>query len=84
LPDVPGVPSAEELALLPHGELAVRLSGAYQLIAQMAAQVEQAEALTAQVEESLAENARLAAQVEALERQVARDSGNSSNPSVVG
>jgi hypothetical protein len=33
VPDVPGVPSAEDLAALPHSELAVRLAKAYRLIA---------------------------------------------------
>jgi transposase len=77
VPDVPGVPSAEELAVLPHEELAVRLSGAYRLVSRMAVQVEE---LTARVEAALAENARLAARVEALERQLARDSSSSSKP----
>lgn len=84
MPDVPGVPSAEELAALPHEELAERLSGAYQLIAQLTAQVEQAAdqvvALTAQVEAAAAEGERLAARVEALERKTGKDSSNSSKP----
>src|SRR5881275_3199469 len=46
----------------------------------MAVQAGQVEALTAQVEAAFAENARLAARVEALERQLARDSSNSSKP----
>ena len=32
MPDVPGVPSAEELSALPHAELAARLAEAYRLI----------------------------------------------------
>jgi transposase len=40
VPDEPGLPSAEELAALPHGVLAERLAGAYRLIAQLAARVE--------------------------------------------
>jgi transposase len=40
---VPGVPSAEELAALPHAELAARLAEAYRLIAQLTARVEQLE-----------------------------------------
>jgi transposase len=55
----------------------VRLSGAYRLIAQMTVQVEE---LTARVEAALAENVRLAARVEALERQAGKDSSNSSKP----
>ena len=43
MPDVPGVPSAEELAALPHAELAVRLAEAYRLIAQLTARVDQLE-----------------------------------------
>ncbi len=43
--DVPGVPSAEDLAALPHAELAVRLAEAYRLIAELTVQVEE---LTAQ------------------------------------
>jgi transposase len=43
VPDAPGVPSAEELAGLPHAELAARLAEAYRLIAQLAARVEQLE-----------------------------------------
>ena len=77
VPGAPDVPSAEELAVLPHEELAVRLSGAYRLIEQMTVQVEE---LTSRVEAALAENARLAARVEALERQAGKDSSNSSKP----
>jgi transposase len=43
VPDVPGVPSAEELAALPHADLAARLAEAYRLIAQLTARVEQLE-----------------------------------------
>jgi transposase len=43
VPDVSGVPSAEELAALPHAELAARLAEAYRLIAQLTARVEQLE-----------------------------------------
>jgi transposase len=48
VPDVPGVPSAEELAALPPAELAVRLAEAYRLIGELSAQVEY---LPARVEE---------------------------------
>jgi transposase len=40
VPDVPGLPSAEELAALPHEELAVRLAGAYLVIARLTARVD--------------------------------------------
>ena len=40
MPDVTGVPSAEELAALPHDELAARLAEAYRAIAGLAARVE--------------------------------------------
>jgi hypothetical protein len=43
---VPGVPSAEALAALPHAELAARLAEAYRLIAVLAAQAQE---LSAQV-----------------------------------
>lgn len=43
MPDVSGVPSAEELSALPHAELAARLAEAYRLIAQLTARVEQLE-----------------------------------------
>jgi transposase len=43
VPDVPGVPSAEELSALPAAELAARLAEAYRLIAQLTARVEQLE-----------------------------------------
>jgi transposase len=40
VPDVAGVPSAEELAALPHDELAARLAEAYRAIAGLTARVE--------------------------------------------
>jgi transposase len=40
VPDVPGVPCAEELAALPHDELAARLAEAYRAIAGLTARVE--------------------------------------------
>jgi transposase len=43
LPVVPGLPSAEELAALPHAELAARLAEAYRLIAELTSRVEQLE-----------------------------------------
>ena len=43
MPDVPGLPSAEELAALPHEELAARLAEAYRLIAGLSARVERLE-----------------------------------------
>jgi transposase len=43
VPDVPGVPSAEELSALPHAELAARLAEAYRVIAELTARVEQLE-----------------------------------------
>jgi transposase len=43
VPDVSGVPSAEELSALPHAELAARLAEAYRLIAELTARVEQLE-----------------------------------------
>ena len=48
MPDVPGVPSAEELSALPHAELAARLAEAYRVIGELTAQVG---ALSAQVED---------------------------------
>ena len=48
MPDVPGVPSAEELARLPHAELAARLAEAYRLIGELTVQ---AERLRVRVEE---------------------------------
>jgi hypothetical protein len=70
VPDVPGVPSAEDLAALPHSELAVRLAEAYRLIA----------VLTAQAEELSAQVTVLQARVGDLERQARRDSSTSSRP----
>jgi hypothetical protein len=43
VPDVSGVPSAEELSALPHAELAARLAEAYRLIAELTARVDQLE-----------------------------------------
>src|SRR5947207_15112916 len=40
VPDDPGLPTAEELAVLPHEVLAERLADAYRLIAQLTARVE--------------------------------------------
>ena len=40
MPDEPGLPTAEELAALPHAVLAERLAEAYRLIAQLTARVE--------------------------------------------
>ncbi len=40
MPDEPGLPSAEELAVLPHEVLAERLAEAYRLIARLTARVE--------------------------------------------
>jgi hypothetical protein len=40
VPDVAGVPSAEELAAPPHDELAARLAEAYRAIAGLTARVE--------------------------------------------
>jgi transposase len=40
VPDVAGVPSADELAVLPHDELAARLAEAYRVIAGLTARVE--------------------------------------------
>ena len=48
MPAVPGVPSAEELSAFPAAELAARLAEAYQLIAELTAQVGR---LSAQVED---------------------------------
>jgi transposase len=67
---VPGVPSAEELAALPHDELAARLAEAYRVIAGM----------TVRVQELAAECERLAARAEALERRAGKDSSTSSRP----
>ena len=43
MPDVPALPSAEELAALPHEELAARLADAYRLISELSARVERLE-----------------------------------------
>jgi len=43
VPDEPGLPSAEELAALPHGVLAERLAEAYRLIAELTVRVERLE-----------------------------------------
>ena len=43
MPDVPALPSAEELAALPHEELAARLVDAYRLISELSARVERLE-----------------------------------------
>ena len=48
MPDLPGLPSAEELSALPAAELAVRLAEAYRLIGELTAQVER---LSARVED---------------------------------
>ena len=48
MPDVPGVPSAEELAALPHAELAALLAEAYRVIGEQAALIGQ---LRARVED---------------------------------
>ena len=70
MPDVPGVPSAGDLAALPHAELAARLAEAYRLIA----------VLTAQAQELSAQVTILHARVGELERQAGRDSSTSSRP----
>jgi hypothetical protein len=41
--DAPGLPSAEELAALPHEELAARLAKAYRLIGELSTRVERLE-----------------------------------------
>lgn len=43
MPDVPGLPSAEELSALPHAELAALLAEAYELIGRLQARVEELE-----------------------------------------
>jgi transposase len=43
VPDAPAPPSAEELAALPHEELAARLADAYRLISELSARVERLE-----------------------------------------
>jgi transposase len=70
VPDVPGVPPAEELSALPAAELAARLAEAYRVIGE----------LTARVEQLAVVNERLTARVEELEHQVRRDSATSSRP----
>ncbi len=55
---------------MPHGVLAERLAEAYRVIAQLTAQVRE---MAARVEEAVAENGRLAARVEALERRAGKD-----------
>jgi hypothetical protein len=70
VPDVPGVPSEEDLSALPAAELAARLAEAYRLIGELTARAEQ---LAAQVE-------RLSARVGELERQAGKDSSTSSRP----
>ena len=70
VPDVPGGRCAEGLSALPAAELAVRLAEAYRLIGE----------LTAHAERLSAQNERLAARVEDLERQARRDSSTSSRP----
>jgi transposase len=60
----------EELSALPAAVLAARLAEAYRLIGE----------LTAHAEQLSAQNERLAARVEDLERQVRRDSSTSSRP----
>jgi len=50
LPDVPGVPSAEELSALPHAELAARLAEAYRVIGELTAQGERLPARVGQME----------------------------------
>jgi transposase len=70
VPDVPGVPSVEELSALPAAELAARLAEAYRVIGELTARAGQ---LTAQL-------GRLSARVEDLERQARRDSSTSSRP----
>lgn len=43
MPDVSGLPSAEELAVLPHDELAARLAEAYRVIGEMSSRLERLE-----------------------------------------
>ena len=62
--------SAEELSALPAAGLAVRLAGAYRLIAELTGQVERLTAL----------NERLSARVDELERRARQDSSTSSRP----
>jgi transposase len=67
---VPGLPSAEQLFALSAAGLAVRLAGAYRLIAELTGQVERLTAL----------NERLSARVDELERRARQDSSTSSRP----
>jgi hypothetical protein len=60
VPDEPGLPSAEDLAVLPHDVLAERLAEACRVIAQMTVQVRET---AVRVEETITENGRLAARV---------------------
>ena len=77
-------PSAEELAGLPHGELAGRLSEVYRVIAVLTAQSQglaaRAVELAAQGEELSAQVTALRAQFEELGRRAGRDSSSSSRP----
>jgi hypothetical protein len=57
VPDVPALPSAEELAALPHEELAARLAEAYRLIGELSARVERLEKRLAR--DSLSTSSRL-------------------------
>jgi transposase len=50
VPDVPGLPSAEELAALPHDELAVQLAEAYRVIADQTAVIGQLQARVERLE----------------------------------
>ena len=50
MPDTPGLPSAEELAALPHDELAVQLAEAYRVIAGQAAVIGQLQARVERLE----------------------------------
>jgi transposase len=50
VPDVPGLPSAEELAALPHEELAVQLAEAYRVVADQAAVIGQLQARVERLE----------------------------------
>ncbi|HEV2258578.1 MAG TPA: DUF6444 domain-containing protein [Streptosporangiaceae bacterium] len=70
MPDVSGVPPAEELSALPAAELAARLAEAYRVIGE----------LTVRAEQLAVVNERLTARVEELERQVRRDSASLSRP----
>ena len=72
----PDCPAAEELALLPHGELAERLAEAYRVIGSSR---EGAGADRAGSRRHRG-NGRLAERVEALERKAGKDSSTSSKP----